>query len=116
MARETFLESIKAPTASIMLRTCCDIKDIPGLFTTRPDFPILYGMDKNRVKYTVDYGAYARTYEKRFMKIDSIRFIDDDMQFEAEVYRKGCGVQLFIYQRHSGAGQREICFGIPYGI
>lgn len=34
-------------------------------------------MDKNWVKYTVDYGAYARTYEKRFMKIESIRFIDD---------------------------------------
>ena len=38
-------------------------------------------MDENWVKYTVDYGAYARTYERRFWKIDSIRFIDDDPLF-----------------------------------
>ena len=34
-------------------------------------------MDENWVKYTVDYGAYARTYETHFKEIDSIQFIDD---------------------------------------
>lgn len=38
-------------------------------------------MDKNLVKYTVDFGDYARTYERSFMKIDSIRFIDDEPLF-----------------------------------
>ena len=38
-------------------------------------------MGENWVKYTVDYGVYARTYETRFWKIDSIRFIDDEPVF-----------------------------------